>query len=363
LGHIGYGLLPLVLVPYLLIAQINGQGFALDFHYWYWPAGVRVIHGVSPYTEAFPFGLYYPAPGALLFVPFALLPHRLADAIFTALVLAAPPATLRVLGIRDWRLYGNVMLWEPVFVGWQTANLSLLLLFGVACAWRFRSRALVTGATVAVLVSVKLFLWPLALWLLGTRRYAAFAWSAGIGLLLNLAAWATIGFDELPRYVTALGSFADHLDHTSYSLISLAINAGIGRTAGYAIALGATAIAGAACVILARRGADRQALTVCLVAGLLSAPVVESHYLALLIVPLALARPRASAIWTLPLLLWIVPAEFPGQWQRIFALCIAAGILRIALRRQSSITEPASAGSPRWRLPQAGWRETVRDAP
>jgi alpha-1,2-mannosyltransferase len=331
-GHIGYGLLPAVLIPYLLVSLIAGQGFALDFHYWYWPAGNHILHGLSPYTASWPLALNYPAPGALLFVPFALLPHALADAIFTGLCLLAAPATLRVLNVRDWRLYGNVMLWEPVWVGWQTANVSLLLVLGVACAWRWRNRAVVVGLIVALLVSIKLFLWPLGFWLLGTRRYRGLVWSVCVGGLLNILAWATLGFDELPRFISALSTFADHVGRGSYSLTSLALSQGASRTAAYALGLGIGTAAAIAGVILGRRGKDRFAFTACIAAALLASPVVESHYLALLIVPLALARPVASAIWTLPLLLWIVPAGWPSQWQRIVALCVVAGLLAVALR-------------------------------
>jgi hypothetical protein len=36
-------------------------------------------------------------------------------------------------------------------------------------------------------------------------------------------------------------------------------------------------------------------------------PIVWQHYLALLLVPLAVLRPRFSAVWLIPCLLWLTP--------------------------------------------------------
>src|SRR5262249_61269199 len=107
----------------------------------------------------------YPAVGALLLAPLALLPHAVADNVFALFNLGAMLLTLRVLKVHDWRLYGLALISPAVFSGWSLANVTLLLGLGVALAWRYRERALVAGALVALLVSVKLFLWPLALWL------------------------------------------------------------------------------------------------------------------------------------------------------------------------------------------------------
>ena len=58
------------------------------------------------------------------------------DAVLTALLILLVPATLLVLGVRDWRVYGAALLWAPVTVAVQTANLSLPLAFAAALAWR-----------------------------------------------------------------------------------------------------------------------------------------------------------------------------------------------------------------------------------
>ena len=52
------------------------------------------------------------------------------------------------------------------------------------------------------------------------------------------------------------------------------------------------------------------------------------HYLVLLLVPLAIARPRFSAIWLVPLLLWLTPLNGNGESIQPFlpALVVAAVI-------------------------------------
>ncbi len=150
-----------MLTAYVVYLCVHIHALATDFHQEYWPAARLVIHGLSPYAGgeqrigarvAFP---VYPAPTALLFVPLALVPHGVADILFTAINIAAVILTLRVLQIRDWRLYGVVFMSRPMVVqAWQTANLTLLLGLGVAWLWRERDRPIVAGALAAALISL-----------------------------------------------------------------------------------------------------------------------------------------------------------------------------------------------------------------
>ena len=66
-----------------------------------------------------------------------------------------------------------------------------------------------------------------------------------------------------------------------------------------------------ACVVLARRGDDLRSFTCAVAATLALSPIVWLHYLVLLLVPLAIARPRFSVVWLLPILLW--SARDPGM--------------------------------------------------
>ncbi len=339
-SHLLLGAIPVLSVPILGTYFARTHIFALDFHTWYWPAGNQLLHSKSLYLRPYPWAFYYPAIGALLFVPFALVPHAVADGIFATLVLLAVPGTLRILKVTDWRVYGAAMLWPPVVFGWQTANLSILLALGVAAAWHLRRRAVLAGVLVGVLLSVKLFLWPLGLWFLATRRYKALAAAAASAVTLTLVGFGVLGFAEIPHYARALHSFLAHAQTRSYSLTAFVLHLGGTHELAYAIALVAVAALGTATVLLGRRGHDRQALTACIVASLLASPMVEAHYLVVLLVPLALACPEFSGIWLLPLVLWLTPADWPAQWQRAMSLSIVLVVTILILSRPTRTEEP-----------------------
>jgi hypothetical protein len=253
--------------------------FAVDFNGWFWPAGFRVLQGLSPYKLPVLQAFHYPAVGALLFVPFSLLPRAIGSWLFTSLVLSSLPATLRVLRVRDWRVYAVVMLWQPVVFGWQTANISLLVVLGVAAAWRLRDGPKAAGAILPVLISVKLFLIPLAVWLVATRRYAVLVWATvGTGVL-NLIAWPVLGLDQISIYAQLLHSFTIAVAGWGYSVVSLLLHQGVGRNAAYAVAIALALGAVGAGALAGRRGDERGALFACLGASLLASPIVESHYL------------------------------------------------------------------------------------
>jgi hypothetical protein len=80
-------------------------------------------------------------------------------------------------------------------------------------------------------------------------------------------------------------------------------------------------------ILLGRRGDDRRAFTCAIAAALVLTPVVWMHYLALLAVPLALARPRFSAVWLLPIVLWVCPRSENGDGLQTFLPAIVSAVL------------------------------------
>jgi Glycosyltransferase family 87 len=336
--HALFGVVPVLFTVYMVHVAASAHSFALDFHYSFWPAGQRVLHGLSPYVSpASPqvregVAFVYPAVGGLLFGVVALIPHGLADAIFAGANLAAALCALRVLEVRDWRLYGLVALMPAVISGWQAANVTLLLVLGTAIAWRHREHPFVAGLIVAVMVSVKLFIWPLSLWLLATRRYAAFAWATGLGLLMNALAWGVLGFPQLHRYDQLVHAVGRAEERTAYTLMGLGMQLGAGHTAAYAVGLGAAALVALACFVVGRRHHDQSTLLLSIALSLLATPIVWRHYFALLIVPLAVARPRLSFVWLLPLALYVCPVTTPVTWQLLTALLASAAVVIALLR-------------------------------
>ena len=327
-----------LLTAYIIDVCLRLHILATDFHHEFWPAAHLVTSGVSPYQGswqhissgvAFP----YPALTALVFVPFALLPHGVADGVFTAVNIGAVLGTLRVLQIKDRRLYGLVLMWPVVVQAWQTANLTLVLGLGIAWLWRKRDQPVVAGALVAVMVSLKPFIWPLGLWLLVTRRYMAAAYAIASGLAINVIAFAVLGFGQWHRYEHVARAVTNVMYKRGYDLVALAMHLGAGHRVAYAVAVAVAAFVAVACVYVGRRGKSQTALTLCIALSLLATPVLWAHYFALMVVPLALARPRLSALWFLPLAMWVCPVVKPAPWQSILALGVnVALVLAITLR-------------------------------
>jgi hypothetical protein len=176
-------------------------------------------------------------------------------------------------------------------------------------------------------VVAKLFLWPLWLWLIFTRRYAAAAISVAAGLLAAGAAWAAIGLGGLREYPHLLARLTELTGVNSYSLYALLRACGlpVGGTKLAVLAICAlAAVAGSR-----KRRADDASLIAALGLALLLTPILWPHYLVLLLVPVALVRPRMSPLWLVPLLFW-----FGGVWSaanpaRIVPTLVVATVLTL----------------------------------
>ena len=241
---------------------------------------------------------------------------------------------LRLVGIRDWRCYGAAFLWAPVGFGIQTANLSLLLLLGLALLWRLRHKVGATALVLGSLISLKLFLWPLVIWLLATRRYLAAVWSLLLALTISLLSWAVLGFAGFHDYPRVARIFVSYYEKTSYTpyafLVSLGASEPFARVGG--LAVGMAALGG--CALAARRRrSDKASFTFAVAAALLCSPIVWLHYFALLLVPLALLSPGFSVAWLLPVILWACPVGAPtSAWKFALPLVVCAVALLMAQR-------------------------------
>jgi alpha-1,2-mannosyltransferase len=335
--HSLFGLLPLVATVALVVFQFKLHSTS-DFHVAYYPAAKRLLSGLSPFAVgpaqiAAGTAFVYPALSALLFAPFALLGIGTAQVIYMLACIACVPAILRTLDVRDWRIYGLAMLWFPVFNGWQSGNVTLPLTLMVALTWRHRDRPWVAGFVTAAAISIKPFVWPLGLWLLATRRWKAGAWALGSGLVLNLLAWATVGFNEIHVYLRLSSEVTKALWRTGYSVLAVANHLGLGRTVGEVLLLGAALLAASAVVYLgAVKRRERDALALAVLLMLLASPLLWAHYFALLLVPLALCLPRLAPVWALPLLMWPLPPRQPVYgWEEalawgLTAICVVAAL-------------------------------------
>jgi hypothetical protein len=319
-------------------------------------AARTTLHGHSPYPAADPSVLahndqfVYPPITALLVSPFAALPDVLGRVLILLLTLACIPLALRWLGVRDWRCYGLALLTAPVLDTVSLGALSSVMLLGVSAAWRYRERRHLAALFTAITAVAKLFAWPLYVWLLATRRLRTALEAAGIAVILLVGGWAVIDFAGLGGYPHLLRVLSRVEATQSYSIVGLLRLSGGAAAAVTAVLIVAVVVA----VFAAARGADgdRRSLAVAIVGALLATPVLWLHYLVLLFVPMAFARPRLSAVWFLPLAFWATPlAHSNGSiWKTCFALAVTGLIVWL------TVGPPAGAGAARRPRPFAARR-------
>ncbi len=334
-----FGLGPIVASLLLLAFEYKIHAVAVDFRSAYYPAVVRLVHGGSPYAAthhqiAAGRAFVYPALSAVAFSPSALLTRSAGQLIYTLICIACVPLTLWTLRVRDWRVYGVVFFWLPVYVGWQSGNVTLPLVLLVALTWRHRDHPVAAGLITAAAISLKPFIWPLGLWLLATRRFKAAGFAVIGGVVYNLLAWWIVGFGQVHTYLRLSGEVTDALWRGGYSMLAVAHHLGFGRSAGEALLLVASAGVGVGVLYYGWfRRSDREALTLAVVLMLVASPLVWSHYFALLLVPIALARPRLSLLWAVPVLMWPMPPTFAVVgWQVALAwfltiVCVCSALV------------------------------------
>jgi hypothetical protein len=352
--------LPAAILAAFLVGAI-GDDYAFDFRQ-FWQGGRDVLDGVSPYPteqaldragegldahgiqEVFKFP--YPAGSALAMVPFGALPFGVAAGVLTVLLVAATLGALWLLGVRDWRCYGVTFAAITTLGAIRLGTFTPLLVLGLAVAWRFRRDWRVAGGALAGCIVLKVFLWPVVAWLVATRRYAAAALAAGGAAVATLLAWAALGFDGLSEYPELLRKLTDVVEDRGYSLVALGTSVGLGEPVARALPwLAGGAVLAAAVAIARREEGDRRSFSLAVLAAVLLTPIVWLHYFLLLVVPIALLRPRLAAVWFLPLVLWLTPfQETDGElWRIALALgaLAAVALLAAGLRRPGL---PAAVG-------------------
>jgi hypothetical protein len=348
--------IPAIALAFASWAEVHSRDPLQDFGI-FRTAALDVVHGRSPYVHPTTAALahfdkfVYPPVAALLFAPFAALPDGVARVLMAVAGLAALLGALRLLGVEDWRCYGVAVVSAPAINTLALGALTSFLLLGAATAWRYRDNAVVAGVSTAFAAVLKLFLWPLGVWLLATRRWRAAILCAAVGVAFVVGGWAVIDFAGFRSYPT-LVRLLEHVDGPlSYSVFALFGLSGSAQAAA-AVVLSLLAVLS---IVLAARGrdGDRRAFAVAVVASLVTTPILWLHYLLLLFVPIALYRPRLSGLWFLPVLLWVTPTTHSHgtTWRIVLALVIVAVVavrtvgssVRPALSRRGAVPRPAES--------------------
>jgi hypothetical protein len=348
-----FAVLPCATVALLFVSTVQDDTVAFDFRQFYSGAGA-VLRGETPYpAEDDPLtassGAYvYPPLGAIGVIPLRALPLEAAGLLVMGLLVACALAIPFLLGVRDWRCYGLVFLWPPVLSAIQTGNPTLALTLCAALVWRFRDHAGPSSVSLGVTLAVKFLLLPLVPWLAATRRFGSALFTCAVAAGLLLLSWAAIGFRGLAGYPDLLRRLEDRVGNDAYTFHVLAADLGappgVARAVWLAIGLGLLA----AVVLIAIRGDERSAFILAIAAALALSPIVWLHYFALLLVPVAIARPRLGVLWFVPLAMFVSPGSgHPTLFETGVTLAAAALTIALALRASPAAVRAAGPGAAR----------------
>jgi hypothetical protein len=289
----------------------------------------------------------YPPVLAILVTPLSALPQTvrgtfLPGVLWSLLVIGAMVGGLLLLGVRDWRCYPVALLAPFTLEAIEYGAVGPVLVLLVALVWRYRDLPWAAGAATGSLVVLKLFLWPLVAWLAFTTRVRASVIAVLAAVALGLASWAVIAFRGFLEYPRLLRKLVDVEADQSYSAFAVLRALEVPELAARILVLAA----GIALLGLAWRAArddrrsaldrDRVSLGLALAAALVLTPILWLHYLVLLFVPIALARPRLSWVWFVPLALTVLEwRDWYRGWPRgeldsLLSVLVASAVVLVA---------------------------------
>lgn len=318
-----------------LVLMAMGTQYGFDFRGGTWQAGHALLDGRSPFPPPYPAALLHIANGfitppllGVVAIPFSLLGFHVALILWNLVCTLAFAVALRLLGVRDWRIYVVAVCCFPFVSSLALGQPDGLFALAAAIAWRHRGSS--RGAVaVGVLIAAKLFAWPLVIWLVVTRRYKLAATAAASAAGLLALSWAAIGFKGLLSYPRLLSAETHAYGPKSHSYVAaftrLGASLSVAEVASV-LAAGLTAFL----VLRAARSRDFGWFTAALTFGLLVSPVVWQHYLVVLFVPLAVSRRlRDPLVWVVIGALWLSPVESPPTLWQTWLVPVLASVLAV----------------------------------
>ena len=182
----------------------------------------------------------YPPLLALVLVPATALPDTVrgsspAAVLVSLLAIASIVGALLALDVRDWRCYPVALLYPPTVENVEYGAVGPILVLLVALGWRYRERIAPASLTIGAAMVLKVFLWPLVVWLAATRRWKTSAGAVGVAAGLALASWAAIGFRGLADYPELVRRLSDLEAENSYSAFAIFAALGVPAAAAHAL--------------------------------------------------------------------------------------------------------------------------------
>ena len=318
-------------------------------------AGRAVLDGVSPYapvgSSTFLTGhaFVYPLFVAWIFAPIALLPLHAAEVLCEVASVAAIVGGCRLLGRREPLVPVLVLVSATTIVGLQMGTINAFLMLGLGLAWRCRDRhPILAGVLVGLIGSGKLFLLPLIIWPIVTKRYRS-AIAASLTAVSVIGAGIIVGPIAPSGYVAMLGVLERNEVAHSWSLASLLSALGVAVPSATKIA--PLLVAAGLAVLWGRRHhfADNQVLGLLILASLLASPILWSSYLLLAEAALLLVGAGELTLAFAGLASWVLVTPDVASPARIALGAALSGALFVAMLVASS----KNRGSRRWDLGRA----------
>jgi glycosyl transferase family 87 len=327
-AYVLFAALPAVVVVTMFVVAVRTGPLAWDFRNELYPQAARLLDGNNPWPTAL-----WPPVATVVAMPYTVLPSEAAGVAFALTGLACMALALWLVGVRDWRVYGTIALWPSVLGDIRIAHLTPLLCLLAALVWRYRDRALVSGLALGMAGGLKFLLWPLGVWLVASGRVRA----AGVAAVVAAASLlAVVPFAPIDEYVDTLRQVRNAFDQDSYSPFGLLTQLGVSDVVAHLVTY---AIGGVLLVLTW----IRKSFALAIAAALVLSPIVWLDFYALATIPLAIARPRLSWIWFLPLLAWGLPSSgiaTDAVWGVARVLIVFAAVCLVSARAETR----ASAG-------------------
>jgi hypothetical protein len=292
------GVLPIVVAVAMFVVASDGS-LSVDFHHELYPEAQLLLDWENPFPGPdaelqYGHNLIWPPLAAFLVAPFTILGPSAADWAIAIAGLAAFLGSLRIVGVRDWRVVGAFALWPQVIGEMRVSHLTPFLCVLLALVWRYRFHRVAPGLAAGLAAAIKFFLWPVGVWLAAIGRARETMLAAAVAAASLLLVLPFTGLDEYVRTLLELGR---DFDQDSYSPFGLLVQVGAPEPLARVVSL---AIGAALLFACWRRGSFGLAVA----AALVLSPIVWLDYYAVAAIPLAAVRPRFSLVWLAPVATW-----------------------------------------------------------
>lgn len=308
----------------LLVRAVTHFELDLDVYRW---GGHALATGAPLYGPDARVGLpfTYTPIAALLFVPIGLIPHTMAQLVWTSALLialyvfvresvryAAPRLSGNASTLTTIAVLGAALWLEPIRHNFGLGQINILLATAILLDLRGRTGRIPTGVLIGIAAAVKLTPLIFVAYLLVTRR-----WRAAVTAVAAFAAATTIGalatWDQSWEYWTKHAFDASHVGGIPYvanqSLYGVLTRLLEGVDNADAIYRPVAALIGIAGLALAARVHKRSPMLgdiTCAFVGLLLSPISWSHHW----------------VWVIPAMVWFALHLDAPRWGRV---AVAAG--------------------------------------